>query len=166
MQIVEAVTVTEVKDALTGLRTGRTCQAMLDQLTEEIRQGQRDVAIALMDVNKTHQINQKYGRDKGDEYLKASSSLICYTFKHSPVFRYTGDEFLAVLKGADLEDREKRRDYLNREMANMQLARDEWKRLSIAVGIAVCREEDDSAEDMLNRARERMLEDKKSHEGL
>lgn len=158
----EHATVMEVthKDALTGLRTGESCLAMLDQLTEDMREGKRDFAIAMMDVNRTHYINQLYGKEKGDEYLRSSSALICYTFKHSPVFRYGGDEFLAVLKGSDLENREKRLDYMNREMANMQLAFDEWKKLSIAVGIACCSDEDQTAMEVVERARKAMREDK------
>ncbi len=158
----EHATVMEVthKDALTGLRTGESCLAMLDQLTEDMQEGERDFAIAMMDVNRTHYINQLYGREKGDEYLKSSSALICYTFKHSPVFRYGGDVFLAVLKGSDLEDREKRLDYMSREMANMQLAFDEWKKLSIAVGIACCSDEDETAFDVVERARKAMLKNK------
>ena len=155
-------TVMEVthKDALTGLRTGDTCRMMLDQLTGEMQAGDRDFAIALMDVNKTHYINQLYGREKGDEYLKACSALICYTFKHSPIFRYAGDEFLAILKGSDLQDKEKRLDYMHREMANMQLAFDEWKQLSIAVGLAICDPEDQTAMDVVERARNAMMDDK------
>jgi diguanylate cyclase (GGDEF)-like protein len=155
-------TITEVsyKDALTGLRNGATCDMMLEDMTKEMASGMREFAIAVMDVDKTHIINDKYGREKGDEYLKNCSALICYTFKHSPIFRYGGDEFVAILKGADLEDRDKRLDYMCREMANMQLAPDEWKRLSIATGIAVCRPEDASALEVLERARVIMLEEK------
>ena len=155
------------KDALTGLRTGATCEEALDGVTRGMEEGDRDFAFALLDVNKTRHINELYGRDKGDEYLKASSALICYTFKHSPIFRLGGDEFLAVLRGADLQDREKRLDYMRREMANMQLAFDEWKRLSISVGVALCEEGDRTSADVLERARDLMLENKRAgNEGL
>ena len=155
-------TITEVsyKDSLTGLRNGATCDMMLEDVTREMQDGRRDFAIAVMDVDQMHRINEKYGKEKGDEYLKNCSALICYTFKHSPVFRYGGDEFVAILKGADLEDRDKRLDYMCREMANMQLAPDEWKRLSVSTGIAVCRPEDTSALEVLERARVIMLEEK------
>ena len=155
-------TITEVtyKDALTGLRNGATCDMMLEEVTAEMSAGMREFAIAVMDVNKTHHINETYGRDKGDAYLKGCSTLICYTFKHSPVFRYGGDEFVAILKGADLEDRDKRLDYMRREMANMKLAPDEWKQLSVAAGIAVCGPEDRTALEVLERARISMLEEK------
>ena len=161
----EPETVMEVthKDALTGLRTGETCRAMLNAMTEDMKEGERNFAIAMMDVNKTNYINQLYGRERGDEYLKASSALICYTFKHSPVFRYGGDEFLAVLKGSDLEDKDKKLDYMHREMANMQLAFDEWKKISIAVGVAYCTEADETAMDVVERARSIMMVDKEEH---
>ena len=158
MQLITEVT---YKDALTGLRNGTTCDIFLEELTREMQTGMRDFAIAVMDVDRTHYINETYGRDKGDEYLKNCSALICYTFKHSPVFRYGGDEFVAILKNADLQDRDKRLDYMGREMANMQWARDEWKRLSITAGIALCSPEDGTAMDVLERARALAIEEKK-----
>ncbi|MBO7373902.1 MAG: diguanylate cyclase, partial [Oscillospiraceae bacterium] len=33
------------------------------------------------------QVNDQYGHDKGDAYIKTASQLICRIFKHSPVFR-------------------------------------------------------------------------------
>ena len=158
MQLITEVT---YKDALTGLRNGTTCDIFLEELTREMQTGMRDYAIAVLDVDRTHYINETYGRDKGDEYLKNCSALICYTFKHSPVFRYGGDEFVAILKNIDLQDRDKRLDYMGREMANMQWARDEWKRLSITTGIALCSPEDETAMDVLERARALAIEEKK-----
>ena len=149
----QQITVVTYKDALTGLSTGRTCDAMLEELMEEMKKGSRDFAIAVLRVDRTPYIYETYGSEKGDEYLKSSAALICYTFKHSPVFRSGEDEFVAVLKNADLLDRDKRLDYMRREMANMQLARDEWKRLSISAGVAVCGPEDKTSADLLARAR-------------
>ena len=157
VQTVEEIT---YKDALTGLKTGPTCTAALEELTRQMEAGERDFAIAFMDLNGMHRINETYGKEKGDEYLKASGVLICYTFKHSPVYRCGGDEFIAILKGADYEEREKRMDYMRREMANMQMAPVEWKRLSIAAGITVCGPEDRTSLDVLDRARAGMLEEK------
>ena len=46
------------------------------------------------------------GHEAGDEYLKSACRIICEHYKHSPVYRIGGDEFVAILKGSDFENRE------------------------------------------------------------
>lgn len=48
-------------------------------------------------------------------------------------------------------------------MANMQMAFDEWKRLSIAVGIACCELGDKTVKDVLKRADSAMMDYKDDH---
>ena len=48
-------------------------------------------------------INDTLGHQAGDEYIKEACKLICDTFKHSPVFRIGGDEFVAVSVKEDYE---------------------------------------------------------------
>ena len=51
-------------------------------------------------------VNDTKGHDAGDTYIKNSCKLICETFKHSPVYRIGGDEFVAFLEGDDFQNRE------------------------------------------------------------
>ena len=44
-------------------------------------------------------INDTYGHEKGDIYLKTACNAICDVFRHSPVFRMGGDEFAVLLQG-------------------------------------------------------------------
>ena len=45
-----------------------------------------------------------YGHEVGNQYLIKASKLICNVFKHSPVYRVGGDEFVVLLKNEDLEN--------------------------------------------------------------
>ncbi|MCR5249645.1 MAG: GGDEF domain-containing protein [Lachnospiraceae bacterium] len=115
-------------------------------------------AIAMFDVNNLKLINDSLGHDAGDDYLIRSCHLICNIFKHSPVFRVGGDEFIAVLSGGDFEEREELREDLNRHMspysAKLPLPSDY---VSIACGISVYRPgEDMSVQDVVKRADEEM----------
>ena len=60
------------------------------------------------------EINDEYGHTAGDEYIREASKTICTTFKHSPVFRYGGDEFVAILRGTDYENRRQILEAFNR----------------------------------------------------
>ena len=44
-------------------------------------------------------INDRYGHERGDEYIVNCCRLICRVFKRSSIFRIGGDEFVALLKG-------------------------------------------------------------------
>ena len=63
-------------------------------------------AVCMFDCNCLKQINDEYGHDKGDIFLKETTRIICDVFEHSPVFRIGGDEFVAVLQNGDYENRE------------------------------------------------------------
>lgn len=42
----------------------------------------------------------------GDEHIKKASAFICNHFKHSPVYRVGGDEFVVITRGEDFENRD------------------------------------------------------------
>ncbi len=51
-------------------------------------------------------INDTLGHKAGDEYIRSACEMLCRYFKHSPVFRIGGDEFVVLLQGGDYEARE------------------------------------------------------------
>ncbi|MCR4656121.1 MAG: transporter substrate-binding domain-containing protein [Lachnospiraceae bacterium] len=94
-------------DSLTSVRNKgayydyiKNLQKCLDR--EEIS----EFAVGIFDCNDLKKINDEYGHDKGDIYLKAASRLICTVYEHSPVFRIGGDEFAVFLLNTDFENRE------------------------------------------------------------
>ena len=94
------------KDAMTGVKSKLAYAEMthrMDQMILDKTAGQ--FAVVACDVNGLKHINDTYGHKAGDEYIRSASRLICEFFKHSPVFRTGGDEFVAVLEGHDYENR-------------------------------------------------------------
>ena len=76
-----------------------------------------DFAMAVFDVNSLKLVNDSMGHDAGDAYLIRACSLICDTFKYSPVFRIGGDEFVAILTGSDYIDRYELLDEMSLKMS-------------------------------------------------
>jgi diguanylate cyclase (GGDEF)-like protein len=62
--------------------------------------------VVVFDINNLKVTNDTLGHEAGDELIKSACAIICKQFKHSPVFRIGGDEFAAILKGSDFENRE------------------------------------------------------------
>ena len=94
------------RDELTGIRNKHAYTEQLDILHEKIKSGEvTKFAMAVFDVNGLKATNDTQGHSAGDELIKASCKLICNTFRHSPVFRIGGDEFVAILMGEDYSER-------------------------------------------------------------
>ncbi len=64
-----------------------------------------DFGLVIFDLNDLKKTNDTKGHEAGDQYIKAGSSLICNKFKHSPVYRIGGDEFVVFLSGNDYKNR-------------------------------------------------------------
>ncbi|MBP5288510.1 MAG: GGDEF domain-containing protein [Clostridia bacterium] len=78
------------------------------EIETQIVSGERPAfAVIVCDVNGLKQINDTLGHKAGDEYIIAASKLLCDHFKHSPVFRIGGDEFIILPEGSDYENLEK-----------------------------------------------------------
>ena len=121
-----------------------------------------EFAIALFDVNNLKLVNDSYGHDAGDEYLIRACHLICNVFKHSPVYRIGGDEFVAVLTGKDYDDRDLLLKEMNERMSpytkELPLPPDF---ISVACGISAYDPKTDlSIQDVVKRADEAMYNNK------
>ena len=118
----------------------------------------------MFDMNGLKEMNDTHGHDAGDNYIRNSCRLICSVFKHSPVFRIGGDEFVAILRGQDLLNAENllRKFYERMEEVKKKAEKPE-EVVSIAAGMAVFKEEwDKDYQDVFKRADEHMYRNKKS----
>ena len=94
-------------DALTSVRNKGAYAAHRGPAEQITWTGQpSEFAIGMFDCDNLKLINDQYGHDKGDVYLKTACRLICRVFQHSPVFRIGGDEFAVILQNDDYENRE------------------------------------------------------------
>ncbi len=94
------------KDALTGVKSKHAYKTEEKAIDKEISAGaQEPFALAVCDINGLKNVNDTLGHSAGDQYIKNACRFICDVFKHSPVFRVGGDEFVAVLWGDDYENR-------------------------------------------------------------
>lgn len=64
-----------------------------------------DFGVIVFDLNGLKTINDTLGHEAGNNYIKKAAVLICNQFKHSPVFRIGGDEFVVFLEGSDYQNK-------------------------------------------------------------
>ena len=91
-------------DALTGVKNRHAYLEAEERLDNKIAEHRiSPFAIAILDVNDLKRVNDTAGHKAGDKYLRDACRIICGIFKRSPIFRIGGDEFVAVIQGADYE---------------------------------------------------------------
>lgn len=147
------------KDGLTGLRNKTDYLMYVEKINQEYLPSQKEFAVAVFDVNNLKKVNDNYGHEKGDELLLSASKCICRYFAHSPVFRVGGDEFVAVLDGADYANR----DEIVQEMQkHMKLAAnsEDIMTVCVAVGLSACPEDGTVYEELFDMADQRMYDNK------
>lgn len=90
-------------DFLTGLLNRRS---LVESGTREVERSRRDgspVGVLIVDIDFFKAVNDDFGHDAGDETLKALSSVLAAALRSVDILgRYGGEEFVAVLPGADL----------------------------------------------------------------
>ena len=151
------------KDPLTNVRNRIAYEDFKNTLEERFSLGDRSpFAVAMFDVNNLKKINDELGHESGDIYIKNSCKLICDSFKHSPVFRIGGDEFVAIVSNSDYEDRELLLEKMRSRMREIEgLGIPMVNRVSIASGMATFDEGiDNNLMDTFRRADELMYENK------
>ena len=141
-----------IKDPLTGVGSAAAFKVKCEQLDKLIKEGLIfHFAIVECDVNDLKLMNDSFGHDMGDQYLKNCCKVFCNTFKHSPVYRIGGDEFAIVLSDTEYEKRSMLFDRLKRSV-NRDLENPK-ESISFAAGMAEYNSQiDESAKDVLKRA--------------
>lgn len=151
------------KDALTNVRNKTAYDRYVADINKEIDAGVAKFAIVMIDLNHLKKINDTYGHERGNEYIKKSCNVVCHIFDHSPVFRVGGDEFVAILSGPDYDNRislvlETENIFKN---ASENQGLEPWRRISAAIGLAeFSADKDKSVDDVFNRADKVMYENK------
>lgn len=151
------------RDDLTGIKNKNAYGEFENKLNQQIQSGEDvEFAIAICDVNGLKTVNDTQGHIAGDKYIRMASKLVCETFKHSPVFRVGGDEFVAILRGSDFDRREKLQNSLL-EIVKQNVKED---KVVVACGISVFdKKHDKSVSEVFERADAMMYRNKMSLKG-
>lgn len=152
------------QDALTHMKSKAAYDAKDAELAQEVVNGEAEFAIVMVDLNNLKKINDNYGHENGNRYIIGSCKIIGDIYRHSPVYRVGGDEFVVVLQGEDYGNREALLHQLEERFAESSAREDRepWERYSAAFGMAeYAGGEGEDVDDVFRRADERMYACKK-----
>jgi diguanylate cyclase (GGDEF)-like protein len=147
------------KDALTGVGNKAAYIKKTEDFTAEYP---KEFAIVMVEMNNLKRINDEYGHKSGDHYIKGCCRMICEAYKHSPVYRIGGDEFLVLLQGTDYQNRRSIFEQVKKvfEESYSHTEADPWDRFSAAVGMAEKASDDMTLDFVFKRADKAMYENK------
>lgn len=112
-----------LRDELTGLPSIERLWNITSSLGERGPAEAEGAAIILVDVDRLHQINQRFGRSGGDDVLARVAATIHRSLEGSELlFRNPGDEFVVFLARADRAHAERRAGAIRRAVAEAEIA--------------------------------------------
>lgn len=93
-------------DSLTGVKSSHAYVETEKAVDISIAENRiKEFGIVVFDVNDLKSMNDTRGHDAGDQLIREACRMICSQYKHSPVFRIGGDEFVVFLEEEDFRNR-------------------------------------------------------------
>lgn len=148
------------RDALSGLMS----RARFNEVIASIRKDRiKEYTVIFMDLNGLKFINDTYGHDEGDMFIRAFSNILEKNFSNADIIsRYGGDEFIVVYTknltnriSEILEGFTNDMDYINKERRYRFL-------MSASFGYAISTQDNPyEIDDAIKLADEKMYEDKR-----
>jgi diguanylate cyclase (GGDEF)-like protein len=162
----ERTRVSALTDQLTGLPNARALQLMLEHRLAECRRYEGEVVSVLsIDVDDFKEVNEQYGHGVGDRLLASVSAVVKNQLRQMDMLaRFAGDEFLAVLPGANAQVTamvsERVRHAVESQVFNVKTGRNVEVRVSAGTGSYPA--DGETAEELLQAASRDMRRDKQA----
>ena len=122
IKLSEKLTSQSIRDPLTGLYNRRYMEETMQHEILRAARKNTKIGIVMVDIDHFKQINDTYGHDAGDEFLKKLTGFFKLKIRDSDfIFRYGGEEFMLILPESSVEDTYKRADSLRKEIKNMRV---------------------------------------------
>jgi diguanylate cyclase len=105
-QLNEQLSSMALTDWLTGISNRRALSNDLSRLLAQARRARQSVLICFIDLDRFKAINDQYGHDVGDQFLKAMANRLQMALRAGDLLaRLGGDEFIVAGEGPPLGDR-------------------------------------------------------------
>ena len=92
-----------LQDHLTGLPNRRALETQLEKCFEAAKRYGESLTVVMLDIDHFKRFNDTHGHPAGDRLLQKLAQVIPETLRTvDQVFRYGGEEFLAILPSTDL----------------------------------------------------------------
>ncbi|MFT7560334.1 MAG: diguanylate cyclase (GGDEF)-like protein [Flavobacteriales bacterium] len=134
-----------LRDGLTGIGNRSALEHSFDREVKLAKRHRNTLSIALIDIDLFKTINDNHGHSAGDAALKSIAKDIQSSLRETDqVFRYGGEEFIAILHEADISNAEKTAERIRKTIATTPIIYDGVElRATCSIGVCTLRESDD-----------------------
>lgn len=159
------------RDSLTGLLNRAAFEERLNEEVLRAVRHRRELAVVMFDVDGFKSVNDRFGHQTGDRVLVAVANVLQSSFRQSdPVFRYGGDEFIALCPetpgaaiGNVLQRLENSLQTLRQIVRTDEEGADRLNGVALSWGIASLPAETTRADELVSLADERLYDCKRRH---
>ena len=151
------------RDFVTGLYNHRFVQGELERLLQACTRQEQPLSIVLMDIDNFRLLNETHGHPAGDRVLKMVAAHLASACRGEALAaRFGGDEFIALLPGADRQEALAFAQSLQEWAAGQGLQLDDADRIPMRMsyGLASYPDHGDSRHELLAAADANLYESK------
>ena len=141
-------------DAVTGAGSRVRGERLLNQAFDECKDGRENMLLLMLDVDYFKQFNDSYGHEVGDKVLRSFADAVRSNIDgKDELFRWGGDEFIAILYDVKIEDQPKLGDRILDSIRGIVIPElDGEGRITASMGFTYFSESDETLNDTLKRA--------------
>jgi diguanylate cyclase (GGDEF)-like protein len=149
-----------ITDDLTGIFNRRHILSRFSEEFEKVKRLKTNLSCILADIDQFKSVNDTHGHLTGDEVLKEISHRIRNTIRAYDILgRYGGEEFLILLPDTGLEDAKNLADRIRIRVKDNPIISGG---ITISLGVTDMQAQDQSVDDIIRRADERLYRAKKA----
>ncbi len=145
-----------IRDGLTNLYNRRFFAARLHAEVSQARRMASPLTVIMIDVDHFKRINDLWGHSAGDEVLqRVADALIAYVRPDDLSARFGGEEFVALLPGAPLDEAADVAERIRLAIADLRIASlepAETPHVTASLGIAAFDHDTETVDQLLQRA--------------
>jgi diguanylate cyclase len=151
-------------DVVTAIGNRRFFDACFADEVEKARRLGDNICLALADIDRFKHVNDRFGHLVGDRLLRLFANILVQNVRgHDKVARFGGEEFALIFPGARLADAvtaaERIRGVLESKQWTIEPSGERVGKVTASFGVAKLTG-DESADDLLQRADQRLYEAK------
>ncbi len=140
-------------DVLTGLANRRHVSYQLEILLANVRRGNLELCVLLIDIDNFKRLNDSLGHQAGDKALRHIAGTLAASLREGDLLaRWGGEEFLAVLPATDLAGAITVAERLRDAVASAPVVISELELIAIQVSVGVAEAADESLDELVNRS--------------
>ncbi len=144
-----------IRDPLTGLYNRRYLEEMLARELRRASRHDRPIGIIMADIDHFKEFNDQFGHAAADSVLKEVGKFLQMQIRgEDTICRYGGEEFVAVLVEASLDDTHRRADILRKgiEALNVQYGDISLDGITVSLGVSAFPQHGRNAQTLIESA--------------